>query len=1361
MTSRRDIELLISARDQTGRTLPTLTKNIADLSAKLAEQTLAAERGEVSLKELEQTQRSLAQAAKELVQQQNLIDTFKRQSDAMALAEANAEKLGNEYATLKAQLAGAETVTAGQERALARLEKQSTTAATAFQLTKTNLAATAAAMEQAGISTAALDRQQAQLVQSATEVGTSLKAADTLIGGYEAQIQSLTAAERAAAGVQIGDQRLAEANKLRQAAEYTRFWTQALDTLEASEQQLAATNAFRRVGTDAVAAAQDISRFVQAGATMPAATSGIAAGLRAIVEPGRAAISTLSGLEAEISSAAAVAGTEKLRVSEYSDALNRLSQASAELLRQGSLVDSFRDQAAAVDIARAKFDQAAAEVQQYGRAVAAAEAPNEQLAATLRRAETTLAATGRELVAEETKLGQMSRALKQAGIDTHNLTVEQQRLSGAANQVAAASGKLNSTLGRNGATPNKGFLGLGLNPYEMQNLTFQINDVVSGLLSGQKPLQVFLQQGTQITQIIPGAASAIAKFALRFAPLIAAVGATVAVLGELDSDIDRIKRFQTALSANVDGGLYDPAKLAAVSEGLEIMGVKAEDAEKAVSAFVKAGADAGALEGLVETAKNMSEVMGIDLPAATDLLISVMNGGYDAAVALDQQMNLLTATELEHVKALYDSGNAQEARQYIFDRAGRAMDDLAARNRSIWQVAANNFRGAWNSLLGKLGETGIVQRARGEINSLSAGVAVLAALLNGKSLQEARAEANAALNITSAAAQRAQSFRSAMLGIAGERQRQQKIDQDYIANIEEADQLTRKLSRSETVRLKGLKALRDAQKAGVSDEAARRAQEIAADRAGREFDEKAAKAAESAAKKGSAAQRKAEAAARRAAAAARKAANEIASAQNELTGKLRQLEQASSKGENAPLEERLRAVDVQYQAIYDSLKKLRNLGLKEDAAGRPLEDVEDIVELQKQEIKNDVELKFFEQELKALTEQRKDLVEGINDDQERGLITTAQAFRAVEEINGRLTPGIINAAKGALSIARTINELNPTPQMTAFIDEMTRLINTESNPIPLKTLQADTAREGLEQQETKLNEILSDRNNLVESYNRLAELGLMTDREAREATADAYNRAGPALADQVAKIKETVELMKAQGLITDLVYDNWIAKIQQVNAEAQYVDDRIRQVNQTAQEQIAGGITNAFTLAAESIVGLIGGAKDFGDVLSDVFRAGLQFVADFTKALADVLIQMIAIQAAKAIIGGGTGGLGALFFHGGGLVGRGSGRRTRELPAMAYLGAPKFHGGGGFGLRPNEYTAILERGEEVLTDSDPRHINNGGGFGGGGGQAAPSISQVLLFDEREVAGAMAGSAGQKTFLTFVKKNASTIKQILR
>lgn len=37
--------------------------------------------------------------------------------------------------------------------------------------------------------------------------------------------------------------------------------------------------------------------------------------------------------------------------------------------------------------------------------------------------------------------------------------------------------------------------------HQVQNLVYQLNDMVVGLFSGQKPMTVFMQQGTQIAQI--------------------------------------------------------------------------------------------------------------------------------------------------------------------------------------------------------------------------------------------------------------------------------------------------------------------------------------------------------------------------------------------------------------------------------------------------------------------------------------------------------------------------------------------------------------------------------------------------------------------------------------------------------------------------------------------------------------------------------------------------------------------------------------------------------------------------------------------------------------------------------------------
>lgn len=61
-------------------------------------------------------------------------------------------------------------------------------------------------------------------------------------------------------------------------------------------------------------------------------------------------------------------------------------------------------------------------------------------------------------------------------------------------------------------------------------------------------------------------------------------------------------------------------------------------------------------------------------------------------------------------------------------------------------------------------------------------------------------------------------------------------------------------------------------------------------------------------------------------------------------------------------------------------------------------------------------------------------------------------------------------------------------------------------------------------------------------------------------------------------------------------------------------------------------------------------------------------------------------------------------FHTGGIVGGSS--AGRRVGMSAFAGAPRFHGGGLAGLASDEVAAILRRGEEVLPQSDPRHLFN-------------------------------------------------------
>jgi hypothetical protein len=83
------------------------------------------------------------------------------------------------------------------------------------------------------------------------------------------------------------------------------------------------------------------------------------------------------------------------------------------------------------------------------------------------------------------------------------------------------------------------------------------------------------------------------------------------------------------------------------------------------------------------------------------------------------------------------------------------------------------------------------------------------------------------------------------------------------------------------------------------------------------------------------------------------------------------------------------------------------------------------------------------------------------------------------------------------------------------------------------------------------------------------------------------------------------------------------------------------------------------------------------------------------------------------------------------------------------------------GLKPNEVPAILERGEEILTRDDPRHMMNGGGQGGA---AAPSVMNTKIINAFDASSflseALNGRVGEQAILNFVRANSGAVRGAL-
>lgn len=191
------------------------------------------------------------------------------------------------------------------------------------------------------------------------------------------------------------------------------------------------------------------------------------------------------------------------------------------------------------------------------------------------------------------------------------------------------------------------------------------------------------------------------------------------------------------------------------------------------------------------------------------------------------------------------------------------------------------------------------------------------------------------------------------------------------------------------------------------------------------------------------------------------------------------------------------------------------------------------------------------------------------------------------------------------------------------------------------------------------------------------------------------------------------------------------------------------------QRDFAQGAAQAFASVGDVLGQWIDGTEKFGSGLVAVRDAFRSFAADFLRQIAQMITQQLILNALQAsgFGGGATGFLNALVRHSGGLVGiGGSGRMVN--PAL-FANAMKYHTGGVAGLSPNEVPAILRKGEEVLTEDDPRHMFNGGGSGRG------DIKIVNTIDPGEfVSQGLSSSEGEQAILNFIRSNKTAVRSAM-
>lgn len=317
--------------------------------------------------------------------------------------------------------------------------------------------------------------------------------------------------------------------------------------------------------------------------------------------------------------------------------------------------------------------------------------------------------------------------------------------------------------------------------------------------------------------------------------------------------------------------------------------------------------------------------------------------------------------------------------------------------------------------------------------------------------------------------------------------------------------------------------------------------------------------------------------------------------------------------------------------------------------------------------------------------------------------------------------------------------------------------------------------------EQEINDTVAARNDQIQTQQALIEAGQISQYEGQQNINKIVATNAGSIESQASATIAWAESMR--GILDDGTLDALIAKMQLLQGDAMRFQEGLI-VNTQNIQSFSAGLTNSISDTVGEIAKATAGAQSWGEAFKNVRKSFAQFIADFLKKIGEAILQAIIFKSIMGAMGGGgntqlasgqlsgagqgvsvggsvssSGSANALVSHSGGLVG--SSVRSRSVAPSAFVGAPRYHSGGIAGMNGDEYATILQKNEEVLTKSDPRHIFNAGKSDA---QTQPTVQNIKVVNAIDsgsfVSEGLATEEGRKAILNFIKANRSTIKPLL-
>lgn len=458
--------------------------------------------------------------------------------------------------------------------------------------------------------------------------------------------------------------------------------THAVDTLTAEAKAAAAQAAALGAALGQFAAAtQAATRAAEAAAKAAAAQAAAHAAVRTSAEQ-----SATAEQKVATATTATTAATDRARAAQERIARERAAAAAATAKLTAE--EEARQRALAA---------ATADEEARARAVAAATAQQAAAAETLRGRYVPLYAASRDYRAQ---LAEIRQAEKDGVLSSAQATAAIGRTKAAfAEHVVAA---------RAAGKGLQDFASTGkLAGWQAQQLSFQLNDVAVSLASGQNPLTVLVQQGSQIAPLFGGIKGTFQALLSVLTPArVAAGGVTAAVVAgamawsDYVGSVNEVRAAASGLGASLGASsseLEAMARAGAAAGAISITSARSMEAQ-----FLRTGTiGTSAYTGLISISKKFGAVIGATSDEAAAQLAKIFADPGAGADALYRQLHLIDGATARYVQRLSEQNRGEEARTALLgalqSRLAGATDATTALGRA-WDKVATAADNAWGAI---------------------------------------------------------------------------------------------------------------------------------------------------------------------------------------------------------------------------------------------------------------------------------------------------------------------------------------------------------------------------------------------------------------------------------------------------------------------------------------------------------------------------------------------------------------------------------------------------------------------------------------------------------------------------------------